>query len=186
MSRPLKIIAGVSNSSAAVALVHARGPVESVLLIRRANNPRDPWSGHWAFPGGRRDPTDADLLATALRELYEECAILLPREAVTQALPPSFAGRRVGKYVSVAPFVFHVENQLETRLNAPEAVGALWIPVELLHDPSRHRWQPVPWLPPEETTPAIELDGTPLWGFTYRVLCDWLGVRSPPPDNINR
>ena len=161
---------------AAVALLHALAPVESVLLIRRATNARDPWSGHWAFPGGRRDPGDIDLLATALRELHEECGIVLAREALAEALPPSLAGRRVGKFVTVAPFVFHIDHALETRLNPHEAVSALWTPVDLLRDRSRHRRQPVPGLPPEQEFDAIELDGTPLWGFTYRVLCDWLGV----------
>jgi len=28
----------------------------SVLMIRRADREGDPWSGHMAFPGGRRDP----------------------------------------------------------------------------------------------------------------------------------
>ena len=165
--------------SAAVAVLHALAPVESILLIRRATNPRDPWSGHWSFPGGRRDPSDADLLATAIRELHEECSILLPREAVYEAIPPSLAGRRVGRVMTVAPFVFRVDSQLETQLAECEAAGCLWIPVDLLRDPAQHRWQSVPGLPAEQQFPAIELEGTPLWGFTYRVLCDWLGVKIP-------
>lgn len=41
----------------------------SVLLIKRG---RDPFEGRWAFPGGRVDPTDKDLMSAALRELKEE------------------------------------------------------------------------------------------------------------------
>ena len=37
-----------------------------LLLIRRAEHPLDPWSGHIALPGGRRDPGDPDRLATML------------------------------------------------------------------------------------------------------------------------
>ena len=40
-----------------------------VLLGRRRDDPRDPWSGHIAFPGGRREPSDRDLLDTAVRDL---------------------------------------------------------------------------------------------------------------------
>ncbi len=167
-------------ASAAVAVLHALAPVESILLIRRAANPRDPWSGHWAFPGGRREPFDDDLIATALRELREECAIQLPREALARELPPSIAGIRVGRALTVAPFVFRLEAQLDPVLAEREAVGSLWIPVDSLRDPARHRWQAVPGLPEQQRFPAIDLSGMPLWGFTYRVLCDWLGVEIPP------
>ena len=27
--------------------------------------------------------------------------------------------------------------------------------------------------------PSVELDGTPLWGFTYRLIADWLGLATP-------
>jgi 8-oxo-dGTP pyrophosphatase MutT (NUDIX family) len=46
-----------------------------VLYIKRSANPHDPWSGNVAFPGGRRDPKDADDLATAVRETREEIGL---------------------------------------------------------------------------------------------------------------
>ncbi|MCA9639821.1 MAG: NUDIX domain-containing protein, partial [Myxococcales bacterium] len=52
-----------------------------VLLIRRAEHEGDPWSGHMAFPGGRHDPTDPDLLTTARRETLEEVGLDLSRRA---------------------------------------------------------------------------------------------------------
>lgn len=45
-----------------------------VLLIRRARR-GDPWSGQIAFPGGRVDAADADALAAAYREAYEEVGV---------------------------------------------------------------------------------------------------------------
>ena len=64
---------------AAVAIVRTRGPDSTILLMRRAEREDDAWSGHWSFPGGRRDESDVDLLQTALRELWEECGIRLTR-----------------------------------------------------------------------------------------------------------
>lgn len=161
---------------AAVAIVHAQGPEESVLLIRRTEREEDPWSGHWSFPGGRHDREDRDLLDTALRELAEECGIQLAREQMELALPPTNAGRRLGHQLLVAPFLFRVREVLGTDLDPREAAEALWIPLRWLRDPARHTLLPVPRLPKDLAFPAIDLAGAPLWGFTYRVITEWLGL----------
>ncbi len=164
------------ETDAAVAIVHARGPADSVLLIRRAERDADPWSGHWSFPGGRREPVDPDLLDTARRELEEECGILLARDQLEVALPLSSARRRVGRFLLVAPFVFRVDAEHLPRLNPREAVEAVWVPLTMLRDPHRHTISTVPGVPPEIRFPAIDLNGVPLWGFTYRLITDWLDL----------
>jgi 8-oxo-dGTP pyrophosphatase MutT (NUDIX family) len=166
----------MAEAEAAVAIVHTRDAEESVLLIRRAERETDSWSGHWSFPGGRRDPEDADLLDTALRELAEECGIRLAREDMDAALPQKTARRKVGEFIPVAPFVFRACGRLPTVLDSREAVEALWLPLGLLRDPGRHRLRPVPGLPKETLFPAIELNAAPLWGFTYRLITDWLDL----------
>jgi 8-oxo-dGTP diphosphatase len=172
----------MAEPEAAVALLHAPAPDESVLLMRRAEREGDSWSGHWSFPGGRRDASDLDLLHTALRELEEECGIRLSRTALVGELPQRIAGRRQGAYVLVAPFVFRVESELATILDPLEAAHSAWVPLEWLRDPERHHLRPVPGVSRDVLFPAVDLAGAPLWGFTYRVLLEWLGFTTGPGD----
>lgn len=151
-----------------------------MLLIRRTVRASDPWSGHWSFPGGHRDPADADLLDTALRELKEECGIRLRRDHVEAEFPPTLAGRSRTRSILVAPFLFHLESRVATVLNPEEAAEAVWVPLSVLRDASRHCLRSMPGLPPERQYPAIDLNGVPLWGFTYRVISDWLGHHPLP------
>jgi hypothetical protein len=92
------------------------------------------------------------------------------------ALPIVVARRRTGPFVHVAPFVFGVKATLPTVLDPREAAAAVWIPRSLLCDPAQHCLRPVPHRPGEMLFPAIDLDGMPLWGFTYRLLTDWLAL----------
>lgn len=177
---PLRVVIFVlmAEPEAAVALLHAV-PADSVLLIRRTVRESDSWSGQWSLPGGRRDPGDVDLLRTALRELEEECGIRLAPESLERAMPPRLVGRKIGRYFLVAPFVFRLDAELATILDPLEAAHAEWLPLSTVRDLGRHRLRNVPGHPVETLFPAIDLDGAPLWGFTYRLLCDWLGLPAP-------
>jgi 8-oxo-dGTP diphosphatase len=166
----------MSEPAASVAIVRAREPRASILLIRRSERKEDSWSGHWSFPGGRRDPEDSDLLHTALRELQEECGIRLDREHMESALPPVLARRRTGPFVLVAPFVFSVDEELPAIVDHEEAVEALWVPQSTWCDPAQHGLRAIPGLPPHWLFPAIEMKHIPVWGFTYRLATEWLGL----------
>lgn len=161
---------------AAVAIVRAREPEASVLLMRRTVREGDSWSGQWSFPGGRCDPVDQSPLDTALRELREECGVRLPPDSMETALPNRVARRRVGRFLLVAPFVFAVGRQLATVPCPEETAEALWVPMSILRDSSRHHLQTIPGLPDGMRYPGIDLNGMPLWGFTYRLITDWLDL----------
>ncbi|MCS7026302.1 MAG: CoA pyrophosphatase [Bryobacteraceae bacterium] len=167
---------GSAAPAAAVAVVHAQGPEESVLLIQRARRRNDPWSGQWSFPGGKRDPQDRDLLETALRELQEECELRLLRDQCVATLEVMYAGRSAGRLVAVEPYLFRLPKAVSIQVNPAEATQALWLPLSILRDPSRHQLLEGPGIPSGWRVPGIPLGEVPLWGFTYRVLCAWLGI----------
>jgi 8-oxo-dGTP pyrophosphatase MutT (NUDIX family) len=158
-------------AAVAAILAPTPGPL-SVLLIRRAEHPLDPWSGHMAFPGGRRDPKDSDLFETACRETREEVGIDLAKDASLLGRLDDLAavGRRGPTGLVIRPFVFAVTAQTPVRVNA-EVAEAVWAP---LPDMARgildscHRFT---YESQEYEMPAFDVGGRIVWGLTYRMLC---------------
>ncbi|WP_437874366.1 NUDIX hydrolase [Sorangium sp. So ce513] len=147
-------------------------PAEAeLLLIRRAEHPRDPWSGHMALPGGRRDPTDGSLLDTAIRETREEVGIDLVAHGTLLArlpdLPAVAYGRRVGLVIS--PFVFALRSTPDLTLSQ-EVAEALWTPLGPL---ARGECASTYAYTHEGNVvhlPCLRVDERVVWGLTYRML----------------
>src|SRR5450432_2446486 len=103
---PATSIAPVASAEVrdpAVAVIFRVGAGDSLelLMIERASYAGDPWSGHVAFPGGRREPHDAALLDTREEmgvDLASDGRVLGALERVHPLTPslPQF---------SIAPFV---------------------------------------------------------------------------------
>lgn len=163
---------GGPDAAAAVALIRIRGRDPEYLLLRRALNPRDPWSGHFALPGGRREPGDRDLLETCVRETFEECGVRLDPSHLLRTLPLAIAGAHMGKPMGVAPFLFEVPGKPEIRLDEREISAAHWIPQSYLRDPANRTLAAMSAMHPHLTFPCIPVagSGSAIWGFTYGVL----------------
>ena len=167
---------------AAVALVLLDGPPAppappatglEILLIRRAERPGDPWSGQIAFPGGRYEPDDPDLLATAIRETREETGVdltsaerlgplddLHPR---TPTLPP----------VVVRPFVFALGRR-PALVPSDEVQRAFWLPLSRLGEAGVRRDITLTLRGAERTFPAYLVDDELIWGMTERILTPFI------------
>lgn len=158
---------------AAVALILVPGLDQGteVLLIRRAVCEGDPWSGHVALPGGRRDPEDGDLLFTALRETREETGIELQREACLGQLDDLRPRRAAPFGIAVRPFVFALASRPELRLSS-EVAAELWTPLELLRV-ERSTEQLAVHGDLREVA-AVRLGHDLLWGMTLRILDGFL------------
>jgi 8-oxo-dGTP pyrophosphatase MutT (NUDIX family) len=154
---------------AAVLREGERGP--EVLLIRRAEHPADQWSGHMAFPGGREDPGDVDLLATAVRETLEEIALDLRNTAeligALAMLPAIARGKRTG--LTIAPFVFELKGPAQLTLNR-EVAETLWAPLSALAQGEYSTTVPYSLGGQEIRLPAHDVNGRIVWGLTYRML----------------
>ena len=162
-----------TEAKAAVSIIRCRGPVESVLLLRRKKMAGDPWSGHFAFPGGKREPEDSSLFETCLRETHEETGIMLPEKAFEKKVEASYAGSCLSNSVLVQPFLFSLTEMPDILVEQSEIQSYHWLEVQSFRDSSAHA--EVEMLP-SRVYPVFPLEDYYVWGFTYRILCRILEV----------
>jgi 8-oxo-dGTP pyrophosphatase MutT (NUDIX family) len=162
-------------ASVALVLRPGEGSPE-LLLIKRAMLEGDPWSGHMALPGGRKDPSDPSLLHTARRETREEVAIRLPGEEGVmgrlQVLAP--VSRHLPR-LTVLPLVFAVSREVEARVASHEVAEVHWIPLDHLRSAEARTTHRFVREGAAFRFPAFDVAGRTVWGLTHRILEDLLG-----------
>lgn len=172
--RKLQPLKQQSDQHAAVAmLLRNNGQGAEVLLIRRAEHDKDPWSGDLGFPGGRIEDLDSSPRAAAERETWEEIGFRLNEK--------NYLGRSddlAGTYLSVhiSCFVYQVDYDIKFKLNG-EVVDLFWVPIRTLLDPLRNQQLAFFYRGKNRNHPAINLSEwseRPLWGITYRLLDNFL------------
>ncbi len=105
-----------------------------VLLTQRTDHLRD-HAGQISLPGGRSEPTDADPVATALREAAEEVGLAPERVQVIGQLPTYTT---VTNYV-VTPVVAIVTPPLNWVLDTFEVAEVFEVPLQYLMTPAHHQ-----------------------------------------------
>lgn len=161
-------------AAVSVVLVEDAGDV-AALFIQRAERPGDPWSGQIAFPGGRHDPGDADLLATAIRETREEVGVDLAGAERLGVLDDLYPRTPVLPPVVVRPYVFALARRPPLRLDA-EVRDAFWVPFAALRAADARRDVTIPVLGVELVFPAYRVAERVVWGMTERILTGFLGL----------
>ena len=179
--RPPAQAADEASKRAAVAVILRDGPggIE-VLFIRRAEQPQDPWSGQVAFPGGRAEPSDADLRATAVRETREEIGVdLLESAEVLGTLDEVRAvARGLPMNLTIAPFVFRLRDPFEPALSM-EVRSVHWLPLGDLLGTTRRSTMDYAQQGVSLQLPCLRVDELVIWGLTYRMFMSFqerLGV----------
>ena len=158
---------------AAVAMLLRDGTAgPEVFFIRRAEHPSDPWSGHMAFPGGRRQADDDSLLDTAVRETHEEVGLDLLAEAdqIGQLDDLQAIARGKPQETVIRPFVFEVHRESPIRPDEREVAEALWTPLLPLYRGEADTVRPYQWHGTQIDFPAYDVDGRVVWGLTYQML----------------
>jgi 8-oxo-dGTP pyrophosphatase MutT (NUDIX family) len=158
-------VRGRTNAGVLVPLYMDTGRLHVVFTRRRDDMRRHP--GEISFPGGRHDDTDADLLATALREAEEEIGLAPAAVQVLGALQPT---PTIATGYAIYPFVGLMEPGLEWTMSAREVAEVLELSVgDLLTGYGRRRLL-TRGLPIRTDTYVVGDDL--IWGATARILAD--------------
>lgn len=165
--------AGSERKAAAVLLPLVERNGELHLLYTRRSDRLASHRGQVAFPGGRFDRRDLNLLSAALRETHEEVGIEPHRVEVLG----SFEGQRTHSTdIMVTPFVGMVEGAPDLRPDTKEVAEIFQVPLNALADRQyrgHYRWQNNGY-----TTrhPAIIYGGQVIWGLTYALTLKFLAL----------
>lgn len=159
--------------AAVAVLLHDEPIGPRVLLMKRSEREGDPWSGHISLPGGRLDPADADLQATAIRETREELGIDLAGARFLGQLAPLHPRTSGPAGIEVTPFVFLTELAVEPECG-PEALAAFWLPLATASSGALDSTYTYPGS--AMTFPSWNYEGHVIWGLTWRILGDVLAL----------
>ena len=141
-----------------------------VVLIRRTSRGRH--AGQIAFPGGNREPGDASMRATGIREACEELGL---RADQIEILAELQAERTATSGYLVWPFVarlHEVSPGYSWRAQAAEVAEVLDVPVAELASPDAAGTEEMsfPSWPAQRVIPVRYLRGHLVWGLTLRIL----------------
>ncbi|MCX7565915.1 CoA pyrophosphatase [Sulfitobacter sp. F26169L] len=147
----------------------ARG-LSLLLTVRSAALKHHP--GQIAFPGGKQDEGDVDVIAAALREAHEE--IGLPPESV-EVLGTLPAHETVTSF-SVTPVIGFVKTDFEIRPEPGEVDEVFAVPLDHVLNPDNYLMQSRRWRGQMRHFYVVPYGPYYIWGATARMLRAWTEI----------
>lgn len=174
---------GPVRLAAILVVLRARDDGEpELLMIKRAEVEGDPWSGHIACPGGRMEPGDRNLEATAVRETLEETGIDVARHGRLLGQLDDLSPRSpLLAPIIIRPFVAIVRSDVEI-VPSVEVASAFWVPLSALVERAAWGVGQVYARGGQRSVSTFQHGEHVVWGLTERVLRQFLTYIGEPPD----
>lgn len=141
-----------------------------LAMIKRTEKPEDPWSGHYAFPGGRVDEGEG-LLEASRRETMEEVGLHLDDQSYLGEffhLQLFYKGKPLP--YAISSHVSYLAKPIEMTACPDEVAEAFWFNLEDLHRPEHVRVKNFKMSQGEREYPCLEFSGHTIWGISYLIL----------------
>lgn len=136
-----------------------------VLLTRRSSRLRH-HPGQIALPGGKPEPGDADLEATALREAQEEIGL----DPVSAVVLGRLNTHETVTGFTITPVVARLHAPLRAMPEAGEVDEVFAVPLSHLANPAHYRLESRRWLGQARRYYAVPWGPYYIWGATARIL----------------
>jgi 8-oxo-dGTP pyrophosphatase MutT (NUDIX family) len=146
-----------------------QGPQGLHAVFTRRRDDLRRHAGEVSFPGGRRDPTDADLRATALREADEEIGLAPGDVTVLGALQPTST---FATNYAIHPFVGLITPGRQWKVSPREVDEVLELPLRALR--AGYTRTELTRRGVTFRTDAYVVPDAFIWGATARILGDLL------------
>ena len=161
---------GVYAAAAVLVAITDRPEPGVLLTLRQPHLKRH--AGQIAFPGGRVDPEDKDIVATALREAQEEIG-LAPQLVDVVGSSDVY---RIGTGFAVTPVVGVIPPDLPLTPHEGEVAAVFETPLAFLLAPGNHVPQSMMWEGRERHFHEIVWEDRRIWGATAAMIIN-LGAR---------
>ncbi|MDR6115095.1 MULTISPECIES: CoA pyrophosphatase [unclassified Sphingomonas] len=155
-----------ATPTAAAVLVPVTDRVEPGLVLTQRTEHLRNHAGQIAFPGGRADPGDVDLVATALREAEEEIG-LSPHAVTVVGLADRY---RTVTGFEVTPVLGVIPPDLTLYPSEAEVANLFEVPLAYVLDPAHHRRVSAPWRGQTRHFYEILWNDRRIWGATAAMI----------------
>jgi len=156
--------AGLRPAGVLVPLRARNGEVVVVLARRTERVPHH--KGQVCFPGGSRDPGDADLFATALREAEEELGIRGESVELIGAMEP--VPTVTGFFIQ--PYAVRIPEETRFSLDEFEMAEVFEAPLSVFSEVDRYRCAETTFLGEPYNVYFFDYGPHTIWGATAKIL----------------
>jgi 8-oxo-dGTP pyrophosphatase MutT (NUDIX family) len=127
-------------------------------------------SGQMAFPGGKKEPQDASILDTAIRECYEEIGIHVSKSDILGALTPLFIP--VSHFV-VYPFLAYIDSPLQLIKDTTEVEEIYLFNIQDFFKSENIQDFSFQIQNQTMTVPSYRFKEQTVWGASAMILSEW-------------
>lgn len=136
-----------------------------VILTKRASHLKH-HPGQIAFPGGKQDDSDRDVIAAALREAHEEIGLPVNNVEVLGTLP---CHETVTSF-TITPVIGRIKDRFDVKPEPGEVDEVFRVPLSHLTDPAQYLIQSRRWMGQRRHYFTVPYGPYYIWGATARIL----------------